>query len=169
MKAPGLPYRYEKGDEVVAISEVDSLQCMYQLEQMLRLRFSDLVFELQGADEFTAVGWFTSPRPGSVRVLVVISDSGDTTISTGEGLAVELESPWTDAAEVVSRAFETVKPLGDQGVELVRIWPFLGPLSPSWVGPPNDAEITRAMRHRCARVARSAAGWKDSSPDARTG
>ena len=150
-------------------NEVNSLQCMYQLEQMLRVQFPDLEFELQGADEFTSVGWFTSPHPRSVRVLVVISGNGDTTISTGEGLAVELESPWSDAAEVVLRAFETVKPLGDQGVELVRIWPILGPLSPSWVGPPNDAEITKAKRHRCARVARSAAAWKDSSADSPTG
>jgi len=144
------------------VLRIDPLEVMVQLKDQVHARFPQVSFELQGADEATAVGWFDSGRSGEVRVMVTIADNGDSTIGSGEGLMMELDAPCRSEREALSRVLRELIRLGEEGVELVRLVPALGPLSPSWVGPPGSDEIAAAKRRRFAKVVRRADAWHSS-------
>ena len=139
--------------------EIIPMEAMRDAAGRIEVSYPFVRFSLQGATDMQAVGWFTGTRPASAEVMVAIGHTGYVEILSGDGYVKSLYYTGRPAAEVAELLCRELEPIARYGIELVRLFPWMRRISPSWVGHGNSEELVRAKRRFRARTVRKLSGW----------
>ena len=114
-------------------------------------------------DTTTLAGVQFSPGDGAVPVLLTTYFDGTFQLEAGDRLVEEWDSEPGSMEEQVDNAVSRILAIAREGVVYVRTYPWMGPLSPSFVDVPSADEIVKASRGRWGRVVKRWTAWPLSS------